>query len=300
MMCSAVSPDTEANVSVCVCFRYSQADALKYVGIERELEIAWLGLLPPVDQRHKGLYTQTQTHVHFRKSRRLVKMLESFRKTGNIWSRILMLFFLLSFSFFFATWVFFKMCLFFFCRQKKKIFLFCRGGSLGFVDLPQLKVQITDTLTLWSVYFFPVGWEETNPPLVCFFDSSFRDQNPPPATLWTLCCVLCATCGSGVMLCVFLQCELNQPHTPASATSLSVCKTRGRSRSSVTRLDSICYEFQCLERRRRGWADRHFSLSATRNAEYFPDSLMWVFSVFLGLYIVINLIFLSFGWTWID
>lgn len=105
---------------VCVCFRYSQADALKYVGIERELEIAWLGLLPPVDQRHKGLYTQTQTHVHFRKSRRLVKMLESFRKTGNIWSRILMLFFLLSFSFFFATWVFFKMCLFSSVDKKKK------------------------------------------------------------------------------------------------------------------------------------------------------------------------------------
>lgn len=104
---------------VCVCFRYSQADALKYVGIERELEIAWLGLLPPVDQRHKGLYTQTQTRVHFRKSRRLVKMLESFRKTGNIWSRILMLFFLLSFSFFLPPGSFLK-CVFFSSVDKKK------------------------------------------------------------------------------------------------------------------------------------------------------------------------------------
>lgn len=299
MMCSAVSPDTEANVSVCV-FQVQP-------GWRSEVRRDRAGAGDRLTRTSTSRGSTTQRPLHSNTNTRSLQEIETtrqnVRKLQENWEYLKPNFdavFSSFFFFFFATWVFFKMCLFSSVDKKKKIFLFCRGGSLGFVDLPQLKVQITDTLTLWSVYFFPVRWEETNPPLVCFFDSSFRDQNPPPAALWTLCCVLCATCGSGVMLCVFLQCELNQPHTPASATSLSVCKTRGRSRSSVTRLDSICYEFQCLERRRHSWADRHFSLSATTNAEYFPDSLMWAFSVFLGLYIVINLIFLSFGWTWID
>lgn len=64
----------------CFSLRYSQADALKYVGIERESEIPWSPLLPPLDQ-HKGL---THTHTLFRNPKRLfVGILGCFKNSGK-------------------------------------------------------------------------------------------------------------------------------------------------------------------------------------------------------------------------
>lgn len=212
---------TEANVSVCVCFRYSQADALKYVGIERELEIAWLGLLPPVDQRHKGLYTQTQTHVHFRKSRRLVKMLESFRKTGNIWSRILMLFFLLSFSFFLPPGSFLKCVFFLLSTKKKNLPLLSRRESRirGSSSAEGADHRHTDSL---KCLVFP-GEVRGDEPTACLL-LQFELQGPKSSTSRSLDSVLCTVCH------MWLRCHVvcfstvwTKPATHSCECHITVC-----------------------------------------------------------------------------
>lgn len=206
---------------VCVCFRYSQADALKYVGIERELEIAWLGLLPPVDQRHKGLYTQTQTHVHFRKSRRLVKMLESFRKTGNIWSRILMLFFLLSFSFFLPPGSFLKCVFFLLSTKKKNLPLLSRRESRirGSSSAEGADHRHTDSL---KCLVFP-GWVRGDEPTACLL-LRFELQGPKSSTSRSLDSVLCTVCH------MWLRCHVvcfstvwTKPATHSCECHITVC-----------------------------------------------------------------------------
>lgn len=168
--------------------RYSQADALKYVGIEREMEIAWLGLLPPADRRHKGL-TLEHTHTFTSGNRNASQLKENWEYSAEFWCC----------GFFFLTlkkqktfyicskfllWIFF----FLFCQQ---IFLCCRGGSLGFSWHRQTVERGVEPLTL-----------------------SFRDQKSSTSRSRT----------PDVGQFVVTLCELNQPH---------VCKTGGRSRSSV-------------------------------------------------------------------
>lgn len=174
-------------------------------------------------------YTQTQTHLHFRKSRRLVKMLESFRKTGNIWSRILLLFF-----FFFSFCHLFKkttfhICFcfsFFFCRQ---IFLFCRGGSLRFINLPSAEgaAQLqTDFVSKHEA--FCGERRQTHDCLFLKLAFRFKLQGPKSSTSRShttdrTLFAPCATCGSAVLLtrCVFIV--WTEPATHSSECQITVC-----------------------------------------------------------------------------
>lgn len=69
---------------MCALCRYSQADALKYVGIEREMEIAWLRLLPPADRWHKGL-TLKHTHTFTSGNRNASQLQENWEYSAEFW-----------------------------------------------------------------------------------------------------------------------------------------------------------------------------------------------------------------------
>jgi len=133
------------------------------------MEIAWRCLLPP--QRP---YTQTQTHLHFRKSRRLVRILETSGKLGIFGAELF-------WGFFCHVFLTFHTCFFF--------FFFLPSGCLDTWLFPLLKVQIT-----WFSLVKHLHGDRRQAP-TCLSDfsvGSFRDQSPPPAAftpLTGLCCV---------------------------------------------------------------------------------------------------------------
>lgn len=193
-------------------------------------------------------YTQTQTHLHFRKSWRLVKMLESFRKTGNIWSWILMLFFL-----FFATLGF---------KKTKKnlfvsVFIFLLVIFTVNKSSSSVEAWVSDSFKKKKKKNLPSpeapNWNK------CFYGERRRthDSLQGPKILHqplshnttrTLDFVPCATRGSAVMLCVFvffIQCELNQPHTPQSARSVCLSVKRGVHKAESKQIShtQVCFSY---------------------------------------------------------